>query len=441
MTIRASLVLFSAALCSMPAGPMARGQAAPIDTALARRYFSEAAALADRDAGRLWGRSLSGPLLFVNAASREILAEVADPEGRLIRDGGLYRGTLPVTEPAANSAIHWAGRHWTMVLWPLPGDSLERAVLLAHELWHRIQDSLGFPSTGPRNEHLATASGRLWLRLEVRALLRAADARGARQVAALQDAIEFRRVRRRLFPAADAAERALEMNEGLASLTGTAAAAPALGDRLPMVTRGLVALDSTERFERGFAYRTGPAYGYFLDAMDPGWRATLTRQDDLAYRLGRVIGRRAGAGTAASSAAAYGYTAVRREETTRAARLAGHRAALQRRFRAGPTLELPLAEIKFTFDPNKVEALDSLGSVYGSLRLSDRWGVLQCDGSGGLISPDFTRAIVPAPVDTSGRRLTGPGWLLELAPNWRVVPGLRRGDWTVQVVPAQPPSQ
>lgn len=439
MSRPAPLVLFATVLQSLSAEPRSQDRPGGIDTVLARRYFTEAAALAERDGGRLWGRSLSGPLLLVHPATRGIVAEVADGEGRLTREGAVYRGSLPATENAANTAIHWGGRHWAMVLWPLPADSLERTELLAHELWHRIQDSLGFPPTGPRNEHLATVDGRLWLRLEARALRRAAGLEGARQVAALQDAIEFRRTRRRLFPAADSAERALEMSEGLASFTGTAVAAPALPDRLPLVLRRLWAMDSSDRFERGFAYQTGPAYGYFLDALAPGWRDGLTRGDDLAFRLGQTIGRRVVAGT--TRAAAYGYAVVRREERARAARLLAHVAGLKRRFQAGPLLELPLAEMKFSFDPNKVEALDPLGSVYGSLRLSDRWGVLQCDGSGGLISPDFTRAIVPAPVDTAGRRLTGSGWLLELAPNWRVVPGRRQGDWVVQAVSAPPPSR
>ncbi len=443
MIARISLAFLMAIVLSStpPPAPVAQGTAGPIDTTLARRYFTEVTALAARDAGQLWGRSLAGPLLFVDPTSREIVAEVADPEGRLIRDGALYRGILPSNENAANTAFFWAGRHWTMVLWPLPDDSLERSVLLAHELWHRIQDSLGFPLTGPRNEHLASVNGRVWLRLEARALLRAAEREGPRQLVALQDAIEFRRARRRLFPGADSAERALEMNEGLAAFTGTAVAAPALPDRLPLVLRRLASLDSAGRFERSFAYQTGPAYGYFLDALVSGWRVNLTRHDDMAYRLAQAIGRRAGGGTAEIRARAYGSAAVRREEILRSARLAGHLAKLQRRFRTGPRFELPLAEMKFTFDPNNVEAIDSLGSVYGSLRLSDRWGVLQCDASGGLISPDFTRATVPAPADIIGRRLTGPGWLLELAPNWRVVPGRRRGDWTVQAVPEQPPSR
>ena len=69
------------------------------------------------------------------------------------------------------------------------------------------------------------------------------------------------------------------------------------------------------------------------------------------------------------------------------------------------------------------------------LRLADRWGVLQCDATGGLIAGDFRRALVPAPADTQGRRLTGPGWILELEPGWKVVPGGRRGDWVLREIP------
>lgn len=407
---------------------------AAIDTLLAQQVLREAAALVERDGGRLWGRSLAGPLLLADPATREVLSSVPDAEGRLAPYGSLYRGTLPAAEGVANTARRWAGRSWTMLVWPLPEDSLERGAVLAHELWHRIQDSLGFPATSPRNQHLAGVSGRLWLRLEGRALRRALGLTGDQQVRALQDAIAFRRERRRLLPGADSAERALEMNEGLAAYTGSALAAPELELRRELVTRRLTELDRNERFERNFAYQTGPAYGYFLDLLAPEWRAGLTADDDLAFRLGGALGLRPGAGSAATRALPYGAAALRKEEAARASRLRAHMSDLERRFRTGPTLQLPLSQSQFTFDPNQVEAFEPLGSIYGSLMLTDRWGVLQCDASGGLISADFTRAIVPAPADTSGRRLTGPGWLLELAPNWRVAPGPRRGDWVLELV-------
>lgn len=405
------------------------------DTALARRYFREAGELTARDAAVLWGRPLGGPLLFVEPRSRALLADSADPEGRLLALGGFYSGLLPASENAANTSLRWAGRTWAMVLWPPPSDSLARAVLLAHELWHRVQDSLGLPSRDPPNPHLATRDGRLWLRLEGRALHQALAAAGPARTRALHDALLFRRTRRRLFPAADSTERMLELNEGLAEYSGIALTAPDTATRRALVAARLVALDSVTHYERSFAYRTGPAYGFFLDAQAPGWRSTLRAGDDLADLLGAALGAPAGrrAATAVTRAGSYGYPVVRRAETARATAQRTHLAALRRRFVSGPSLELPLAEMKLGFDPGKVETLDSVGTIYGSLRLSDRWGLLQTDGSGGLISGDWRRLVVPAPAAevTSGRRLAGPGWVLELAPGWRLVPGQRPGDWTV----------
>ena len=72
---------------------------------MARRYFQEAAALTARDAGQLWGRSLAGPLLFVDRASRVVLTDAPDAEGLLRPLGSLYTGTLPASENVANTAF------------------------------------------------------------------------------------------------------------------------------------------------------------------------------------------------------------------------------------------------------------------------------------------------------------------------------------------------
>jgi hypothetical protein len=423
------------------AAPIAAQDPAPavaIDTALARRYFQEAEALTARDAGRLWARSLAGPLLLVDRASRTAIADRPDAEGRLRPVGSLFVGTLPASENVANTAFRWSGVLWAMVALPVPSDSLQRSVLLAHELWHRVQDSLGFSMANPTNAHLGQREGRLWLRLEGRALQRALTQEGATRARTLRDAIAFRRARRARFPGADSTERALELNEGLAEYSGIVLATESPALRRELVARRLAGLDTMANFERSFAYRTGPAYGLFLDEVAPAWRISLSRHDDLSYRLGAALGADGARRPAATRAAPYGYERVQREERTRAARQAARLAELKRRFVAGLVLELPLAEMKMGFDPGRVESLDGVGSVYGSLRLTDRWGVLQCDGSGGLIAADYSSVVVPAPADIAGRRLTGPGWVLELSAEWRIVPGKRSGDYTVTASPAAP---
>jgi hypothetical protein len=83
------------------------------------------------------------------------------------------------------------------------------------------------------------------------------------------------------------------------------------------------------------------------------------------------------------------------------------------------------------FDPDHVEPLDSVGPVYATLRIVDRWGVLEVASGGGLIR-DWQEAIVPAPTVTEGTHLAGPGWTLELANGWRLIAGGREGDYTLK---------
>src|SRR5262245_26974345 len=120
---------------------------APIDPAIARKHIEEARILCEQDAGRLWGKPLFGPILFVDPATRQAVAGAADGEGRLQKDasGSVYCGTLPDDVIIANTATTWAGVKWTMILWPLPDDPRARASLMVHELFHRVQDDIGFP--------------------------------------------------------------------------------------------------------------------------------------------------------------------------------------------------------------------------------------------------------------------------------------------------------
>jgi hypothetical protein len=94
---------------------------------------------------------------------------------------------------------------------------------MLHGLFHRIQPELGLITEDGFNEHLDTLEGRVWMRLEWRALRRAVESNGSGQTEAIADALAFRRERRRQFPGAADNERREEIREGLASYTGIAA--------------------------------------------------------------------------------------------------------------------------------------------------------------------------------------------------------------------------
>ena len=74
---------------------VSHAQTPSIDVAQAQRAFDEAKARSDREDGKLWGIPLFGPMLFVDAGTRRVVAHQADSKGLLQREGTLFTGTLP----------------------------------------------------------------------------------------------------------------------------------------------------------------------------------------------------------------------------------------------------------------------------------------------------------------------------------------------------------
>jgi hypothetical protein len=147
IVLRRSFWMLALALAAFPASAGDGGDGR-IDLALAARYFAEAEASFARDGGALWERSLAGPMMFVDPETRQAVTNMPDAEGRLREVGGVHVATLPDTWPVSDTSIEWAGVRWAMMRWPLAEDEHERAALMAHESWHRIQEEIGFPGSG-----------------------------------------------------------------------------------------------------------------------------------------------------------------------------------------------------------------------------------------------------------------------------------------------------
>jgi len=194
----------------------------PIPLDRAAKNFALAEHLADADGERLWNLSLMGPMLFVDPVSRFAVANQADSGGLLVQNGIVWTGTLLPEVQIANTSLEWSGVRWTMVIWSaLSGSVYDRGKLLMHESLHRIQPELGFPAESPANAHLDGEQGRIWLRLEMRALAEAMIRDGEKQRDAAKHAMTFRAVRHALAGLAAAREEAaLEFNEGICEYTG-----------------------------------------------------------------------------------------------------------------------------------------------------------------------------------------------------------------------------
>jgi len=409
----------------------------PISLAAAREAFAEARTAAMADNGALWGRSLDGPMLFVDRASRFVVANQADEQGLLSGRDGVFVGTLPPEVGIANTATTWAGVHWTMLMWPLPSGKYSRARLLMHECFHRIQAEIGLPAADAVNSHLDTAEGRISLRLEWRALAEALIRRGDARRRAIEDALIFRAFRRDLLPSAAAQERALELNEGLAEYTGVRLCGwPAW----ILADRAAVRLEFDEHkhgLARTFAYASGPAYGILIDETGTGWRDKLGPQSDLGAILAQALDITLPGDLSRAAhqrAAAYDGPAVISEENELAEARREMVAQQRARLVDGPLLILPCGpDMRYTFNPNAVMGLDE-STLYGTVRVSDAWGILEVS-QGALMTRNDAGSVadfrVPAPSDPAGRKLDGDGWMLTLNEGWKLVPASRPGDYTL----------
>lgn len=418
-------------------------QTPAIDTAKARQYFAEAKALSERDNGALWKVPLCGPLLFVDYGTRYAVANQADREGNLKPLDGVFVGTAPPELGVANTATKWAGVEWTMVMWPVPQYKQPRMRLMLHECFHRVQAQIGLEGKDAQNGHLDSLEGRIWLEMEWRALEHAFWQQGEERKRDVADALYFRDYRRLLFPASEANEDALEMNEGMAEYTGFKLSTSSSQEYAVIVAAWLRAAPTrTPSYGRSFAYTSGPAYSGLLDLAKTNWRSALTPATNLGQLLAQAYGVAVPAATALNKTEAlrraerYDGSEVVAIETEREAKHQARVAAARKTFVDGPVLMLPVGqEFNYTFDPNAVLALDDKSTLYeGEIQVTDAWGLLKTTEGALFVRGNrgFERVQVPAPADVSKRPLTGNGWTLELKQQWQVVPAGRAADFAVR---------
>ncbi|HTB13869.1 MAG TPA: hypothetical protein VK752_19980 [Bryobacteraceae bacterium] len=387
-----------------------------------------AACIADKSP--LWGVNLWGPLILVDPNTRSAIANQPDPDGKFESRDSLFYGTLPSQFTSSNTSIDWGGHQWAMVMLPLPASRFARIRLLAHESFHRLQKQLNLTALDQKNEHLATETGRVWMRMELRALARALRNNGDR--ASVQDALAFRAIRQKLFPDAKVQEAALEIQEGLPEYTGTVLALKDSGESIDRVARATEDFEDQSSFLRSFAYATGPALGLLLDRYQPDWRKSVTASTGLAGLLSAAVGTRTG-----DRRDLYGYQSVAEDEHEREARHQLQLAKFRTLFLDGPTLQFPKTdELYRSFNPCNLVSMGDLGTVYPTGTFTARWGKLQVQDVGALLSPDNQSLRVVAPQDAAAR--TGPGWKLELNAGWTIRPAARSGDFELAPMPLVP---
>jgi hypothetical protein len=394
--------------------------AAQVDQQRAQEFFKEAQALCERDGGRLWGASTCAPMVIGDARTQTFATSQPPPDAPRSKLIGILMGP-----------IKWGDTMWAALSWDVVANQPPRVrnAMFLHESFHILQMRLGLLVETDAAEHLDSPDGRYWLRLEWHALARALRESGEARTLAVRDALAFRQARHARFPDKFETERALDINEGLASYTGIVLAAPSEADAIASALDELVGQESGESYVRTAAYASGPAYGLLLDAASPGWTRTVRASDDPAAMLMRALAIQPIADVEAA-AARYGGAEIRAAEEQREQQRRARVAELRRRFVDGPVLLMPGGGSGFQ-DSHGALVIPDVGTIwFGEYHQKGEWGALDAD-RGVLVTSDGRTRRLPAPVRRDETTISGDGWTLKVAPGWVVREGARQGDYEV----------
>ena len=247
--------------------------------------FSDLKEHLSKENGKLWNIQLYGPILLIDENNQIIIANEPDSSKVLSKNGKVFIGTLPKDMPISETTINWNGKLWAMVPLTilLSMDHNEQISILTHELYHRIQSKVGLSNIQQKKcNHLDKLDGRIYLKLELEALKMALRTNNKEtQIKHIKNALLFRLYRQQLFSNAKESENSLELNEGIAEYTGTILSN---WDDKGLRNHYIQAIDTLYKnrtFNRSFAYRTTPIYGYYMNKRNKDWNKEINNKTDL----------------------------------------------------------------------------------------------------------------------------------------------------------------
>jgi hypothetical protein len=407
------------------------------DLIKATEYFNEARILSDNDNGNLWGMKLYGPILFVNPQTHYVIANEQDSAGYLKKTGGLFCGQLPIEMNVSNTSVIFNGTKWTMLVWPLTENKFQRKILLMHELFHRIQDKLNLPLNNPASNHLDKKEGRILFRMEWKELVSSLQSKGDDRTAHIKNAILLNKYRKELYPGADTLESQLEMNEGLAEYTGFKLSGEPEDSIISFWAQRINIGEKIPSFVRSFAYITSPMYGFLLDNSGKLWRNKISEVKSLSDLLAKSYSIKL-SGSIKDEALNFlmtkGDPEILNFEAAREKKMEEQTAALKEKFFHKPAIIMRLENMNVQFDPRNLIPIDSVGTVYPNIRISDNWGILDVKNEAFLAS-DWKSIIVSLPEKfkfTAGSdTIKTEDWTLEMKKGWTLKSIAKQGCYTV----------
>lgn len=396
-------------------------------------YFTAEKALAcfsgieeacNRDNGTLWGKNLYGPLMFVDRASRKITANKPDSEGLLKLKDGIYTGLYPTESIINTTTINYGGTTFGLAPLPVEEDSVRTRYRGIHALFHSFQKERGINPESFSVVIMDEKEARLWMKLEWKALKKAMTTEGEEQILAIRDALIFRGSNRESYPRYASLENHFESYEGLATFTYSIMAAGSPGEFRTGLLDYLDRIYTFQSYARSYGAIHGALYATLLhdrgfdfksispDTVDLGRLVRMQYQIELPEKCRDVAG---------SIALHYNINDIYREEDLRLVEMRERLKSRVSVFTEKPVVLLELESPSFDFEPEDVSFLDTVGTLYNGLRVSDNWGKLTVDEGDGLVSNNYKYIRITAKgLKEDRNHITGEGWQIILNDGWEV---------------------
>lgn len=396
------------------------------NAAKAKEYFSIVEEVCNKDNGLLWGENLYGPVMYVDSRNRALYASQPDPEGLLKLKDGVYEGILPKERIITNNVLEFGGLKYAMVPLPEAEDRYRMVTRTVHSLFHCFQDRHGLKPSTFSTRHLNEKNARLYLKLEWKALTNAIRSEGDARSQAIRDALVFRGARRELFPNAIANENKFENYEGITTFTYIKLCTTGPEELRTRILEYLDRIYQNNSYAWGYGFVHGALYATLLSEKEFDFRQIQTTDFDLGRAALEAYGVTLPAvcrDVAGSLAFNYDIQAIRAEESEREAMINENTRRIVTTFNEKPVLTIHMESPNFSFEPEDIDYLDTLGTLYEKLRVSDNWGKLAVDNGGALLTNDLHTLRVSAKDFLIERNhISGAGWHLTLNEGWHALP-------------------
>jgi hypothetical protein len=401
-------------------------------------YFNKVGEICRKDNGSLWGKNLSGPLMFVDRNTRKIIANKQDSDGILKLKDNYYSGIFPKDRIINNTAVTFGGTVFGMAPITEKEDEYRITTRALHSLFHRFQLQEGIPPAVYIIPEMDEKQARIWLKLEWKALTKAINSEGEERKRYIRDALIFRGANHESYPGDAENENRFESYEGFATFTYLYLNTQWPDEYKSRLFEYLDRIYSYQSYSRSYGFIHGALYATLLHEKGFEFRTIKPGNVDPGALVRTIYGIELPAvcrDVAGSIALNYDMQAIYQEEARRLQEIKDRLNTESSTFTEKPVVYIELESPYFDFEPEDVHSLDSLGTLYNSIRVSDNWGKLTVDKGGCLVSGNLKYLRVTAKgFRKEKNHIYGEGWQLILQNDWEIA-AVKQNYYIRQVVP------